>query len=100
MGRPDGLPPAAWIAIALIASVGAARVATGWANTTERRPPSIVGCGIACAFGGMAVALLPAEWLRLLGGSGLLLMLYLALGLLAGLVDIAMRISERSLIDP
>lgn len=95
MGRPDGLPLAAWVAIALVAAIGAARVTTRWVGDTPLRPPSILGCSIACAGGGIAVALLPHEWLRLLGGAGFLLMLYLALGLLAGLMDLALRIGKR-----
>ncbi len=93
--QPNGLALATWVVIGLIASFGAARVTTQWASDSTPRPPSMMGCAIACALGGMAVVLLPDGWLRLLGGAGFILMLYLALGLLAGLVDMASRINRR-----
>ncbi len=96
LGRPGGLALAVWVAIGLVASFGAARVTTQLASPSTARPPSMMGCAIACALGGMAVMLLPDGWLRLLGGAGFILMLYLALGVLAGLVDVALRISRRS----
>lgn len=42
--------------------------------------------------------ILEERWLRLLGGGGFLLMLYLALALLAGGMDVALRVRVRSLV--
>lgn len=96
-GPPRGLLVLAlWAAVGIIASLGAARVATQLTSNSPSRPPSILGCTIAWAVGGLAVAFLPDGWLRLLGGAGFLLMLYMALALLAGLVDMALRVSRRS----
>ena len=92
----DNLPVVAWVAVGFIASLGAARVGSGLARHSGGDPPSILRCGTSGALGGFVVFLLPNGWLRLLGGAGLLLMLYLALGLLAGLVDVAMRVGPRS----
>lgn len=96
MGWENGLALVAWAAIGFIASLGAARVASQWSSDSVLEPPSLVGCGIPSGLGSLSVFLLPSQGLRLLGGAGALLMLYLALGLLAGLVDLATRIFHRS----
>lgn len=87
---------AAWGVIGVIASFGAARVATQLVSSRSPQDPSMIVCGVASVLGGVAVFLLPGPWLRLLGGAGFLWMLYLAIGLLAGLADIALRIDRRS----
>jgi len=94
MGHPNGLPWAAWIVIALVASLGAARLAGQFVGSSMTGSPSILSCFSACALGGLAVVLLPAGWLRLLGGAGLLWIFFLGLALLAGLIDIGVKIGH------
>lgn len=98
VGRPQGLALILWAGVALVASLGAARVTTQVGSPSDPRAPSGRLCGAASALGVVAVLILEERWLRLLGGGGFLLMLYLALALLAGGMDVALRVRVRSLV--
>lgn len=95
IGRPGGPVMALSVAVGLLASIGAASAVPQLLRSSVPRPPSILLAGTAYAIGFAAVLLLPALGLRWLGGAGAVLILYLALGLLAGVMAVALRTRRR-----